>query len=123
MDGFITSTLAQLASQLPVMLVCLAGLALALIFFKRLRRPSIFTLIGAALLLLTTIIMTLIQNYLIFFFRDEMSVSSAYLSTTLMVLGILGNILRAAALALILTAVFTGRPKPAGSEPPVEPKI
>ena len=121
MDGFITSTLTQLAGQLPLMLVCLVGLVLALIFFRRLRGPSICTFIGAGLLLLTTIVTTFVQNYLIFF-RDEMSLGQANLSQILMVLAILSNILRAVALALILSAVFMGRPKSAGKAAPIETK-
>jgi hypothetical protein len=121
MQGFITSTLTQLASQLPTMLVCLVGLVLALMFFKRIRRPSICTFIGAGLLLLTTIVTTFVQNYLIFF-RDEMSLGQGQLSPILMVLAILSNILRAVALALILSAVFMGRPKSAGKAAPIETK-
>lgn len=121
MDGFITSTLAQLAGQLPLMLVCLVGLVMSLIFFKRLRRPSVCTFIGFGLLLLTTIITTLVQNYLIFS-RDEMGLGGGELNQILMVLAILSNILRAVALALILIAVFTGRPKPATNAAPIETK-
>ena len=122
MDGFITSTLAQLAGQLPLMLVCLAGLVMSLIFFKRLRRPSVFTFSGFALLLLTTIITTLVQNYLIFS-RDEMGLGVGELNQILLVLAIVGNIFRAVALALILIAVFTGRPKSATNAVPSEMKV
>ena len=122
MDGFITSTLAQLAGQLPLMLVCLVGLVMSLIFFKRLRGPSVFTFIGFGLLLLTTIITTLVQSYLIIS-REEMGLGGGELNQILMVLAIVGNIFRAIALALILIAVFTGRPKSATNAAPSEVKV
>ena len=122
MDGFITSTLAQLAGQLPLMLVCLVGLVMSLIFFKRLRGPSVFTFIGFGLLLLTTIITTLVQSYLIIS-REEMGLGGGELNQILMVLAIVGNIFRAIALALILIAVFTGRPKSATNAVASEVKV
>ena len=108
MDNFFIQFLTQLLGQAPILLVYLVGMVVALVFWRRCPRPAMLTLIGMALLLVTT----LVQSFLFIYFhwaRDDFGWSHERLGWMLSANGLVGSVFRAAAFGLVLTAVFIGR--------------
>jgi len=108
MDNFFIQFLTQLLGQAPVLLVYLVGMVLALVFWRRCPRPAMLTLIGMALLLVTTLVQSFLFIYLVWA-RDDFGWSQERLGWMLSANGLMGSVIRAAAFALVLTAVFMGR--------------
>ena len=106
MDSFFIQFLTQLLGEAPVLLVYLVGLVLALVFWRRCPRPAMLTLIGTALLLVTALVQSFLFIYLVWA-RDEFG--RERLGWMLSANGLMGSVMRAAAFALVLTAVFMAR--------------
>ncbi len=98
----------QLVYQTPVLLVYLVGLILALVFLGRFTVPSVLTLIALGTLLLTAVGMAVLQAYLIGA-REDAGWSMEQYARMMSILGFVASFVRAAALALLITAVFVGR--------------
>jgi hypothetical protein len=98
----------QLAYSLPQLLVYLAGLILAIIFFRKYSTSALLVLCGSVVLLLTSLGQTFIQFYL-FRARVESGWSAAGYARMLSIVFVVASILRALGLALWLAAVFAGR--------------
>ena len=108
MDNIFIPFLAQLLGQAPVLLVYLAGMVLALVFWRRCPRPAMLTLIGMALFLVTTLVQSFLFIYLVRA-RDDFGWSHEMLGWIVSASGLIGSVIRAAAFGLMLTAVFIGR--------------
>lgn len=98
----------QLPYLVPLLLVYLAGVVVALVYFRRCAGPATLVLISCVLLLLITITFPFIQSYL-FDFRSNTGLDSPQFEWTLLIAGVARNLLYAAAFALLLVAAFMGR--------------
>ncbi len=108
MDNFFARFSAYLATQTPVLLVYVAGLVLAIVYWSRYPRPCAFTLAAVVLLLATSIGQSLFSTYLLelrHHHRWEMDRFQWLSSVSYWV----GSFLRALGSGLLLTAVFVGR--------------
>lgn len=103
--------LTDLAVQTPVVLVYLAGVLFALVFWRRSPRSCLLVLLGCALLLLVTVGQTFAVQFVVHNYFD-MDLDHRGLSGTLFVVGLMGTFLRALGLGLLLTAAFVGRGPP-----------
>ena len=113
-DGFFRQYLFTMVSQLPIILVYLVGLALALVWRRRHPRAHLFAILGIAVLLLNLVVMSGVQvwfpRYWMAHTHSEWSVNSLGLT-----IGVIRSLIAAGGFALLLMAVFIGRPaQPSG---------
>jgi hypothetical protein len=101
-------TLAQLATQSPILLACLVGIILAAVFWGRYPAPCLLTLLAAGLLLVVTVAHTVLVQYL-YLARADQNWSDAKLASMLFTVGLTCNLFRGLALGLLFVAVFLGR--------------
>ena len=97
--GFLISQIVYLA---PTLLVYLAAFVLALVFMGRAPLPSALTLLGLAVLLLTTITMAVIPAYLI-------QSRGANLAVTMSIVRFIGSCSHALGQSFLVAAIFVGR--------------
>lgn len=102
------SIVTQLLSQLPMFLAYLIAMIVAVTFWQRCPRQSLFTIIAAALFLVVSVAQTVLTSYLIHT-RNDLPAGGEQLGTILTVIGLIGGVLRALGFGLLLAAVFTGR--------------
>ena len=119
-SSVIPTLMTQMASQSPVLIVYVLGIVLALIFWRRCPTSCVFTLIAMAILLLTTVAQTFLNIYVVQL-RASQGWTSAQVGTFFTINALVGGVLRAAAMGLLLAAVFMGRPSPLGAGFPVQP--
>ena len=103
-----STVLAQLVGQTPLLLVYIIGIVVALAYWARYRGPASLTLIASASLLAVTIGQTIVGQYVIQS-RAEMGWDTATLGGILSAVALTSSLIRAAAMSLMLTAVFMGR--------------
>jgi hypothetical protein len=108
MENLLVSFLGQLAVQAPSLLAYLVGIILALVFWRRCPGPSLLTLLALALLLVTSLVQTFLLLYL-FRARADFGWDEARVGWMLSASALVGSVIRAAALGLLLAAVFLGR--------------
>jgi hypothetical protein len=108
MSDVVVPSLTQLAWQAPVLLVYLAGMILALVFWRRFPVPCLLMLIATVLLLVATLAERFIFNY-IFSSKDVWGWDHENLAVILSAVGLTGNFLHAIGLGLLLTAGLVGR--------------
>ena len=114
MTEMIPVLLRQFLHQLPTLLVFLVGGIAAALYLNRLRAPALLCLIGCAVSLLTILVLTGLQGWMLGArMRDGWSMARYGQAMTL--LGMAGAVLRSIGLGLILAAVFAGRTAPAPS--------
>jgi hypothetical protein len=104
-------TLSALVMQLPVLLVWLIGLILAIVFWKRHPKVSLFTIIGVSGLLLLTLINTYLNLWLPLM-MNEGGVSATQIGITMGIKGIVTSVLSAIFWAFIFVAILGWRKKP-----------
>ena len=63
-------TMQQLLYQFPLLIASLVGLILSFVFWKRCTMSSIWALIGTAILLVSSVVVTMLQSYLFFAQRE-----------------------------------------------------
>jgi hypothetical protein len=102
-----SSVFMQLASQTPMFLAYLVAMVLAIVYWQRCPMPSLLTLIASGLLLGLALGQTVLTSYLIHF-QSDMG-GGAGIGSTLTMIGLAGNVLRALAFGLLLAAVFADR--------------
>ena len=98
----------QVAGHVPVMLVCLGGMILSLVFWRRSPGPCLLTLIATGLLLLLPIIQNVVSVFILPVVTER-HLSMQQLGSAIAVIGLIFNLLYAAAIWLLLMAVFLGR--------------
>ena len=96
------SFLAQYAIQAPMLLVWLAGMALALLWWQRAPRVALATAVACGLI--GTAISVALPSMLI-----ERGQSSAQIGTAFGLIGIVRSLLHATLWAAVLFAIFSGR--------------
>lgn len=107
-QGTIPFFLQQLAYQLPMVLVFLAGAIAAGMMMRYHRMASLLCLAGCVTSLLTILALTGIQGWLFEARLREAWPVTPY-SQAMALVGLVGAILRPIGLALIVIAVFIGR--------------
>lgn len=94
----------QLPYLAPSLIVYLVGIVLSLIYLKRSVTPAVLVLIASLLLFVVTLIIPVVQGYLIQNRRGFEGFD------WMMVVGICGSLLRSVGFALLLAAALVGRP-------------
>jgi hypothetical protein len=106
----------QLIYISPLLAAYLVGIILALVNMSRFPRASTLTLVGCALMFLTSLGRMFIQNYLFSQYRSSGWSNQTY-STALNTLAICANLLHVAGFGLLLASVFVGRGEVAAGFP------
>lgn len=115
MTGIMSTVLAQVVGQAPLLLVYIVGMVVALSYWPRYRLPSMLTFIATGVLLAVSIGQALLVQYVIQANAGS-GMGSAALGGTLSAVGLVSSLIRAVATGLIVAAVFTGRTAPAPQE-------
>jgi hypothetical protein len=118
--------LTQLLGQAPMLLAYVAGMIVALVFRRRYPRPSRITFFAMMLFLITTLVQLFLVSYFVQASIDSGWKDEKY-GPIMAATGLVGSLLRVAALGLLLTAVFMGRTvaqesRPSPAFPPTEPQ-
>jgi predicted membrane protein len=100
-NSIVPYMITQLGYQVPALLVYMVAFVLSIVFMRRALLASILTLLGIAVLVITTFALLVAQAYLI------QSRNQGWMTTV----GIGGNCLRASGLSLLVAAIFVGRRK------------
>ena len=100
--------LSQLFGQLPTLLVYFAGIVLCAVWSRRAPRAAMLAMVGCGVLLLTGIGVSFATTYYI---TNRGGAGAAALGQMMAVVAIIGSVLRAGGFALVLAAVFAGRPR------------
>ena len=100
--------LSQLFGQLPTLLVYFAGIVLCAIWSRRAPRAAMLAMVGCGVLLLTSIATSFATAYYI---NNRGGTPAATMGQIMAVVALAGSVLRAAGFALVLAAVFVGRPQ------------
>lgn len=107
----------QLPYQLPLLIVCLGGFAVAAIFLNKHFNAAALTMLGTGLLIFAALAVMLVQFVLIQ--QGGMNAGG-----WMKVVSIGGSLMRAVGTALVIAAVFIGRadPQPLKMPPPFPPQ-
>jgi hypothetical protein len=111
----VTLLLTTLVLEIPLFLVCLAGIVLGIIHRERLGSATPLAVIGFSALLLIWLIFPIIQ------IMAPSILQSRGVGSFQLVVGVIRGIqylLQAVALALVAAAIFSNRPEPRKPEPP-----
>ncbi len=106
--SIMSTVVAQLIGQSPLLLVYMIGIVVALAYWSRYRGPASLMLIASASLLAVTIGQTILGQYVIQS-RADMGWDTAKLGFILSAVALTSSLIRAAAMGLMLAAVFMGR--------------
>ena len=107
MDSLIEQSLKQLTNQAPLMIVCVIGFVLALVFWSRCPCSAVLTLLATGLSLLTAVGLAFLQTYLSRKIGDDWTVEDYYRMTSN--LNTARGVVRTVAFAFMVAAVFVGR--------------
>lgn len=100
--------LAQLAIQAPMLLVWLAGMALALLWWQRAPKVALATGVACGVFILDALIGTLVTMALPSILNEQ-GQSIGQIGTAFGLIGLVRALLHAALWAAILFAIFSGR--------------
>jgi ABC-type methionine transport system permease subunit len=98
--------LGGVATQLPVLLVCLVGIMVALISWRRAPAASLWTLLAFGLALLLCILIPISQQTMLRMMKES---SLDTRVTANIALGVVWSIVRAISYILLLVGVYAGR--------------
>lgn len=104
----VSQFLQQMIWQSPLLLVYIVGIAICAMRARRAPLAATLAVVGLAILLLATLVVPLVQAITI---QNRGGGGAASISQMLMFIGFAGSVLRAAGAALLIAAVFTGRPQ------------
>lgn len=107
------------ATQMPLILVCVAAIILTLSRWKQAPGANLWALLGFGLALVLCLLVPLSQVVVRTFLLKSGQMSS--LGPTLGALAVLWSLLRAASYGLLLVALLAGRPKEAAAPAQAEP--
>jgi hypothetical protein len=102
----------QFLTQTPLLVACLVGFVLALVYWGRVPGPARMTCAAVVLLVVASFGQTWAQQYVIEN-RAALRSSSLQISQTLSTIALIGGFLRAGAIGMLIAAVFMGRIAPA----------
>lgn len=111
-ENFAEVVITQLLTQLPLFLVCILGVVLALVFWRRSRLASILVILGLLIHLVVVPVQVVLPQYLILL-REDRNWTAENLSGILYASGMVTQLVRTLGLAFILAAVFVGRTRAA----------
>jgi hypothetical protein len=100
----------QMLGQSPHLLVCVGGMILCTLFWRRAPTAAMLALIGLGVMLVSAVASAMLQNYLLQQ-RLASGQSAASFGQTMLWVGIGWSIIRSIALGLLVAAVFVGRPE------------
>jgi len=103
------AVLSSLLVQIPVLLVWLAGIILALVYWKRCPTAALLALIAFAVLMFITLIDTYLSMAFSLVYARERAWTSAQQGVYFAIKSVAASILRAAAYTLLLPAIFGWR--------------
>jgi hypothetical protein len=103
----ITMLLSTLATQLPVLVVCMVASVVVLVRWKEGSRGSLWALLGFGLALMLCIVVPVVQTTVQRWVMQSGDVARR--ASVFTGLSILWSVLRASTYALLLVAVFAGR--------------
>jgi hypothetical protein len=92
----------------PILLTCIIGFIFGVVLFERSRSASILMILGTVIHLLSYLALIIVQGYLITH-RDEWHWNFEQFGQWMSTIGTIGNLGKAAGLALIIAAAFVGR--------------
>lgn len=121
MPDMISQVLSQLAIQSPVLLVHLAGVVVAFACWQRMPTTSLLVLMGAGIMLATSIARVFLYQYLS---HSTAQAAQDMQQRVLMftMVGLLTSIVYAGGLALLVAAAFVGRRQRAEVPSPFAPR-
>ena len=96
--------------QLPLYIVWLAGMVLALVFWRKHPAVSLLAFLGFALLLVTTVIGTFLGAYLPMSLREQ-GMTGVQVNRVVGITNLIVIFVAAGAWVLIVVALFVGRPR------------
>jgi len=108
MQTTVMIVLSQLVSLAPILLVYVVGIILTAMWWRRAPGAAMLAMIGLGILLLGNVGGTFIQAYVI---SNRAAAGAATMGQQMAILGIVLSIVRAAGTALLIAAVFKGRPR------------
>lgn len=114
MDSFFSNAFTQLGRQFPTLLICVIGIFLGLLCWRRSPRASLLVVLAMGIMLANTVV-----SVFLFWFVVEVGWGELPLDTVLSILFMSGNVFNAVGLALLLVAVYSRAPPP--GEPAPEP--
>lgn len=109
-QSFLFGIVSQLLFQLPTLIILTLGLVFSLMWWNRHPRVSLLTFLATLLALLSSVVLPVAQMYLINQ-RNRGGWNMAYLNHMLSGMAVVGGIIRGITYALLLAAVFSGRPR------------
>jgi hypothetical protein len=112
--------LSQLLSMSPTLLVCLGGMIVAGIWWRRAPRAAMLAMAGLGILLLGMLISPLIQVYII---SNRGAATATTIGNTVAVMSMALSVLRAVGMGLLVAGVFAGRSRVDAGFPVDAPSI
>jgi len=98
----------QLITQAPMLIVYTVGIVMAFVYWRRYPRPCLFTLIAASVMLLVALVFPL-THIILFQALSRFGWTASMFGSVLTAVGIVGNLIHAAAFGLLIAAVFADR--------------
>jgi formate hydrogenlyase subunit 4 len=108
MSDMFFSYLWQLIALSPVLIACLIGMILSLVFWRHSPVPCMLAMLGAGLMFVVSIGSSFISIYLSYYGMEEGWDYEGH-GRLMAVVGVIGSLLRAVAIGLLLSGVFLGR--------------
>jgi FtsH-binding integral membrane protein len=103
MNNSLMIFLSQLVSMSPMLLVCLGGMVIAGLWWRRAPKAAMFAMAGLGITLLAMLLSPLIQVYVV------RSGAPATVGQTVAVMSIAFGLVRAVGMGLLIAGVFAGR--------------
>jgi Na+/proline symporter len=107
MNSSIAIFLSQLVSMSPMLLVCLGGMVIAGLWWRRAPKAAMFAMAGLGITLLGMLLTPLIQMYVL----SNRTAGAAAVGQTVAVMSLGFGLVRAVGMGLLIAAVFAGRSK------------
>ena len=103
-----TAMLMQIAMQIPVILVCVAGIVIALLNLDRIPRPAAFALAALMVYLILIVVFSVLPMAIMQKTHTD-GWTQQRVASAMSTISFVGSFLRAGALGLLVAAVFSGR--------------
>jgi hypothetical protein len=115
MNSMTSLLLQQLGYRAPVLLTCVVGIILSVIFWRRAPRPSLFVLLAASFEAVVSISNSVAFTYIV----TSNSSSSASIGQRLSMVGMVASMVSPVPYILLMIAAFVGRSRQGGAAFPV----